>query len=517
VTGLVTAPGPPEPVMINAVTVQIDSQPAVKATLKHIINKQLIEVTFNATVQITGGQDPHTVAVTVTSDAGVPVTKMVTVTAGARLVAPAVLIDLATLVPTDPSLPMVQTMLSGIAQALASMPLVGQLEAAYKIVVGPSALEVTEPRPMLRLGIWILEANFPAAELLPASKEFPLRRLTPDVVAGCFGLVPLLYPPPPSTVPPATDPMFGFAMSVPTTTLQLMLNAMFPDIATQAASSDFTLEDATIRVDASGSVTTSFSGQLPLSISMTASVTEKLGIAQRTETEQFMPVVTAASSSVSVGDEAQWFVASFVPAVGLILAAASGLVSGAVSEGAGQANGIISGFLQSLPARIPFRNSELPTQPIDLQPVFPFPMSVLNFESFSTDGSGIVATGTISLGERDQSVVTVSLSGPTYFPNYTAGVDGYYSVSLTHFEPDNDQMTWKVSGAAKADSVSIDAFWQQGGFAAEFPVALKAAPGKYRYTISVSATETCATDSTRTLSGSASMTVTTNVTGGPPQ
>jgi hypothetical protein len=312
--------------------------------------------------------------------------------------------------------------------------------------------------------------------------------------------------------------MFGFAMSVPTTTLQLMLNAMFPDIATQAAASDFTLEDATIRVDASGSVTTSFSGQLPLSIAMTASVTETLGIAQRTATEQFMPAVTAASSSVSVGDEAQWFVSSFVPAVGvLILAALSDLASIAVSEGAGQANGIISGLLQSLPARIPFRNSELPTQPINLQPVFPFPMSVLNFESFSTDGSGIVATGTISLGERDQSIVTVRLSGSTYFPNYSIGVNGYYTVSLTHFEPDNDQMIWKVSGTAKAESVSIDSFWQQGGFAAEFPVPFKAAPGKYRYTISVSATETCATDATKTLSGSASITVTANITGGPPQ
>jgi hypothetical protein len=489
----------------------------VRAKLKHIINKQLIEVTFSATVQITGGQDPHTVTVTVTSDAGVPVTKMVTVTAGARLVAPAMLIDLATVVPTDPSLPQVQTLLSGIAQQLASMPLVGQLEAAYKIVVGPNALESTEPRPMLRLGIWILDGNFPAAELQQPSKEFPLQRLTPNVAAGCFGLVPLLNPPPPSTVPPATEPMFGFAMSVPTTTLQLILNAMFPDMATQAAASDFNLENATIQVDASGSVTTSFSGQLPFSIPMTASVTEKLGIAQRTGIEQFMPVVTGASSSVSVGDEAQWFVASFVPAVGLILAAATSLASGAVSEGAGQANGIISAFLQGLPARIPFRNSELPTQPVDPQPLFPFPMSVLNFESFSTDGSAIVATGTISLGERDQSMVTVSLSGPTYFPNYSIGIDGYYTVSLTHLEPDNDQMTWKVSGTAKTDSVSIDSFWQQGGFAAEFAVPFKAAPGKYRYTISVNATETCATDATKTLSGSASMTVTTNVTGGPPQ
>src|SRR6266700_8195061 len=38
VTGLVTAPGMPEPVGIDDVLVQVDSQPPVTATLKHIVN-----------------------------------------------------------------------------------------------------------------------------------------------------------------------------------------------------------------------------------------------------------------------------------------------------------------------------------------------------------------------------------------------------------------------------------------------------------------------------------------------
>jgi hypothetical protein len=210
-----------------------------------------------------------------------------------------------------------------------------------------------------------------------------------------------------------------------------------------------------------------------------------------------MPIVLSTSDSVSVGSALQWFLGAFIPAVGLVLLGALGLGTYGVNQAAGQAGGILGGLTASLPARIPFRNSGLPTQPINLQAQFLFPMGILNFESFTTDGSGIVARGTVSLGERDQSMVTVNLSGPTYFPNYSAGIESFYTVSLTHFEPDNDQMTWQVSGAAKKNSVSIDSFWQQGGFATEFPIPFKAATGKYHYTISANATETCAGRSTQ--------------------
>jgi len=48
VAGLVTAPGMPEPVAINSVTVQVDAETPVRATLRRIPNKQLVEVTFTA-------------------------------------------------------------------------------------------------------------------------------------------------------------------------------------------------------------------------------------------------------------------------------------------------------------------------------------------------------------------------------------------------------------------------------------------------------------------------------------
>ncbi|HEV2386221.1 MAG TPA: hypothetical protein VGS20_03100 [Candidatus Acidoferrales bacterium] len=497
-------------------TVQIDAVPAVNATLKHIPNRQLVIVNFTATVQITSGTDPHTLTVTVNSDAGVPVTKVLTVTAGPRLEAPAVLIDLVTAYSIDPSKPDVQKYLSSIAKRIESMSLIGKLASINKVVVGPSALQVSETTTP-RIGLWILDANFPENELQQPSQDFPLPRLTLDVAAQSFGLAPPPNVPVLPFVDPASLPMFSFALSVPTGTLQLILDAMMPDLVSKAAEKDFTLNKATVQVDGSGAVTTVFSGLLPGSVPTTARLTEDLGISQRPGTVQHMPAVVSSSNSVSAGSDLQWFagwfVSLFVPKVGLLLLAALGLVEYGVGEVSGAVTGVLSSFLQRLPARISFRNKGLPQS---LQAEFPFPMAVANFASFSTDGSGIVATGEIGLGGRDQSMVTVSLIGPSYFPNYTRGVESAYNVVLTHFEPDDDQMNWQISDVARSLTVAIDSFWQEGYFSPDFPLPARAAPGKYHYTVSVSGTETCASDVTKTLSGSASLSVTVNVTGGPP-
>lgn len=505
VSGLVTAPGMPEPVTIMSVTIQVDSQPAVKATLKHIVNRELVEVTFSATVQITGGQDPHTITVSVASDAGVSVTKTVTVTAGLRFAPPAFLMDIATIgnVSID-----FQSVLSTVAQQIAMLPLLAQIQSGNKIVVGPNVLQIASPRPMLRVGVWILDAGFAAEELVQPTKDFPLPQLTPDAAAGCFGLAPLLDPPPPATIAPATEPMFGFAFSVPTTTLQFILEVMLPEITKEAASNDFTLNSATIQTDTSGSVTTTFSGTLPASVPLTATVVEKLGIVQRSVSDQFMPAVVSSSNSTSVGDAAQWIVGVFLPFIDLYMLSTWGIASYGAGETSGQATGIIRGFLDALPSIVPFRNSSLPAS---FQSEFPFPMAVLNFHAFSTDGSGIVGSGTVSLGTRNQSLVAVNISGPDSYPNYSSGVEGFYNVLLSGFEPDQDQMTWQVSGVAKKNSVSIDPFFQQGGFSTDFPLPAKAQPGEYHFTVSVNAAETCATDATQKLTGSATLAVTAKV------
>jgi hypothetical protein len=204
VTGLVTAPGMPEPVTIYSVSVQVDAQPAVKATLKHLPDPDLVEVTFSATVQITGGQDPHTVTVSVASDAGAPVSGTVTVTAGLRLVAPAVLIDVATdLVTPGVGTINLQSQLSMVARKIAALPQMADVQSGNKMVVGPMMLQmpaglrrdvagdvVAPPNVLLRLGLWILDLDFPAQELIQPTSDFPLPQLTPEAAAGCFGLAP---------------------------------------------------------------------------------------------------------------------------------------------------------------------------------------------------------------------------------------------------------------------------------------------------------------------------------------
>lgn len=521
VTGLVTAPGMPEPVTIESVSVQVDGQPPVRATLKRIPNTHLVEVNFSADVQITGGADPHTVTVTVNSDAGVPVTRSVSVFAGLRFVAPALLADFSVLVENNDQLNVLaanlQNQLPSIAQKIASLPLTAQIQSAGKMLVGPSILPVSTGRPKIRLGLWILDYNFAPGELIQPTQNFPLPQLKPDAAAGSFALAPLLNPPPPAApVSPATQPFFGFALSVPTTTLQAILDVLLPQIVSQAASNDFDVSSATIQTNASGTVTTTISGSI-LNVSTTIKLEETLGIRQRSS-GSFMPAVVSSSSSASVGNLLDKIIGTLVPIVGLGLLGLFGAAKYGAGEAEGQATSILSGFLDTLPAWIPFRNSALPGAipglPINLQLSFPFPMTVLDFTAFTTTDSGITGTGTAALANRDQTMVGVGLTGPDSYPNYSYGIESDYSILLTAFEPDNDQMTWQVSGETRKNTVSTDPFFQQGDFATGFPLPAKPSPGQYHFTLSVSGTETCATDPTKRLTGAATLSITATVVKG---
>lgn len=507
VTGTVTAPGMPEPVDIQSVTAQVDAQAPIRATLKRLPNRNLVEVTYSASVEITGGVDPHTITVTVNSDAGFPVTRTVSVFAGLRFVAPAVLVDVALPPGSGDVTSSVHPMLANVAQQIAALPLIVQIQAANHLVVGPNILQIGST---LRCGLWIVDDNFAPQELIPPSKDFPLSQLTPDAAAGCFALAPSLNP------APALG--FGFALSIPTTTLQLLLSVMLPQIISQAADNHFDVSTATLSTNDSGTVTTTLTGTLPASVPLTVSIHEVLGTALHsipvsgggTDASR-MPAVISSSSATSVGDDLQWIFGALVPAIDLYMLTLWGIASYGAGQVKDTASGILSGLFNALPASIPFRNSLLPS---DIQAANPFPMAVIDFKSFTTTDTAIVGAGTITLENRDQSMVSVTLSGADYYPNYSYGIESFYTLALAGFEPDNDQMIWQVSGAPKKSTVAIDPFFQVGGFSTGFPIPPKPAPGRYPFTISASATETCATDPTKTLTGSASMTVTANVVKG---
>lgn len=522
VSGTVTAPGMPEPVDIRAVTVQVDAQPPVRATLKHLPGTQQIQIIFSASMQITGGQDPHTVTVSVASDAGFPVTASVSVSAGLRFEVPAVLLDFALPAniagnPLGDIASSLQPLMSTVARQINALPLTNQIRASNKIVVGPNLLQTPGATPMLRFGLWILDANFPPKELAPATASFPLPQFTPAAAAGCFALAPPLSPPPVGSehaVAPASFTILGFALSLPTTTLQLILDILLPQIIAQAASNHFDVNSATLQTNASGTVTVTLSGTLPASISMTAKLEETVGIRQRPYPGSYstsMPAVISSSSSASVGDLLQWIAGILFPGIGLYLLTLFGLANYGVDEGASTATGILSGFLSALPAWIPFRDSSVPSA---IRSSFPFPMAVLNFDSFGTTDTAIVGAGSIGIAARDQTMVSVSVTGPSDYPNYSYGIEGAYTASLIAFEPDNDQMVAQVSGTPKKITFGTDPFFQQGGFATDLPLPAKPSPGKYPFTISVNATETCASDPSRKLTGSASKAVTATVVKG---
>ena len=112
VSGSATDRGKPEPIMIDSVTVRVDNQPPTRATLTRVPNQPKTTVNFKASVQVTGGQDPHTVTVIATNDNGISQKKAVSVFTGPQVDAPAFFVDFLNPLPLDPKDPKVVAWMS---------------------------------------------------------------------------------------------------------------------------------------------------------------------------------------------------------------------------------------------------------------------------------------------------------------------------------------------------------------------------------------------------------------------
>jgi hypothetical protein len=66
-------------VLIDSVTVRVDNGPVTEAQLTSVKDKTQTKVNFAASAQVTGGQDPHSVAVTATNDQGASMTQTISV------------------------------------------------------------------------------------------------------------------------------------------------------------------------------------------------------------------------------------------------------------------------------------------------------------------------------------------------------------------------------------------------------------------------------------------------------
>jgi hypothetical protein len=503
VRGQVTDKGRPEPNLIESVTVQVDSDAPVRATLTRIPNNKKTIVSFKASVSVTRGQDPHTVTITATNDIGISAKKTVDVFTGPifQVASPAVVLDVLNPIRMDPKDPTIASWISEIQQEL--IPLSTSLASVGKKLIGPNLLFVERPGALqvMRLGLWIEDAGFPALRRSPPT--FPLPRLSERAAFLGFGKVPILPIPNLAGISPS------FALAIPIATLQHLVDAVVPGVKA-ASPVPLTLE-ITVKTESPGSVTTKMAGSAA-GVDFTVIITEILGT-RLLDDGRLVPAVIGSSSSVSVGSLFDLIVGLIIPFFGLALLDARSALSSAASDASKDIEGIIATLLAGIPTRIPFSNTLLPqTALIGLD----FPVLVPNWKSFGVTGSAIQGTGTTSTEERDQSMVSMTIDGPANLfgsqAEFAGGALSTYNFNLINLAPDPDKFQWQVSGTnSKEGSIDRLTFEETGGFGAFFPLPRKVRLGTFPFTLSVDATETCGTDPQKKLSASNSRAVNVKV------
>ena len=443
ISGLVTDRGLPEPIMIDSVTVQIDGGPLTDAKLTHIPNKKLTEVSFRASAQISSGNDPHTVTVVATNDQGLRSKKTVTVFAGAsfQVDVPALLIDLRSLIPITADDPQVLALIRTIQGQLGSLS--EFLASTGKVLIGPNLIvqPLTPAESLVRIGLWIEDPSFP---VVPPSDGFSLPRLSDTAAKACFAVTPVLTIPNPGSFP-------SFAVSIPTKTLQHLVDAMTPTLKSQASKEGLDIATITAQTSSPAIVNTIVTGHvLEGVVPATFTISETIGVGpvRGGESEQRAPTVLATDSSSSVGSILDWIVGAFVPFIGATL----GYAFYKVSTSASEKTGLASSFLGSIPARIPFGNKAISLPSNSKLPEFPS----LDFfwNSFGATPDGLVGDGTTEIGARTQSDVNIILHGPGSFQGYQDNIveftDPTMGYVLENITPDPDKFGWKIFGAGSA-------------------------------------------------------------------
>ena len=178
--------------LVSAVDIHVEGGAPVAATLTIVPDQPVPTVRFVGLVDVPEQAGVHTVTAVVTDDdlqhgtAAVQVLRDVTVV----VPAPAILIDLEPPVPTSPDDPSVQSLVTTVQKALADRAAV--LAASGIVVAGPNVLAAQDATgvPILRLGIWLVDAAFPVEPAAPP--DFPLPRLSPVQAEAGFGPAPAL-------------------------------------------------------------------------------------------------------------------------------------------------------------------------------------------------------------------------------------------------------------------------------------------------------------------------------------
>jgi hypothetical protein len=309
VGGTVTDRGGTEPITIESVTVQIDGGPLIDAPLKNIPDKTLTKVSFPASAKITGGSDPHTVTVVATNDQQLRATKTISVFAGSvfQVDAPAVLLDVRTLIPITANDKQVLTVIGKVQRQLGSLS--DTLASAGKVLIGPNliAQPISPSESRVCIGFWIENPGFP---VVPPSAEFPLPRLTDAAAAAAFAATPVLEVPNPGLFSPS------FELSIPVTTLQHLIDAIAPTLKSEASKQGFAVDTITTQTSPPATVNTNVSGHVlkgTVPASFTISETVGLKPVAGGPSVQQTPAVLKTDSSSSVGSLLEWIAAYFDP------------------------------------------------------------------------------------------------------------------------------------------------------------------------------------------------------------
>jgi hypothetical protein len=129
-----------------------------------------------------------------------------------------------------------------------------------------------------------------------------------------------------------------------------------------------------------------------------------------------------------------------------------------------------------------------------------------------TGSSDILGTGTATIEARDQTMVDMSVTGSDHIRGYqqdlAGGAGQTYGFALINISPDPDKFNWQVSGTGSiGGSIGRNPFDQSGNISVVFPLPQKVKPGTSPFALAVSATETCGSDTSKTLTASTSMDV----------
>jgi hypothetical protein len=525
VAGLAMDAGMPEPHSINSVTVQVDNGPVTTCTLKTIPDKKQTVVSFNGTGSVTGGGDPHIVKVVATNDIGGTSKQAVSVVTVAPPPPPPVSAAPAVYVEISPELldPANQNdqiaihklqleIQKSLTKASSDLASIGQILAGPNLIVSD-----THPQGglVLRLGVWIVGPAFPL--LHPA--DLPLPVLPDPAVAPGFLAVPFLPLPP---IPdPITQGLIAFGISIPTTTLQSIVNDALPSLNATASKKGVSLDSITITCSPPGTVTTSIVGRLTATVPpnpVNGTITEMLGTTSvpGAQPPQSVPTILPTSSYSAGSDVLDQVLIGLISPVFLfpfLLEAVIVHVGVPIAFGqvASQAASIVSSFVASLPGSVSFRGGTSDF-------LGNFPILIPNWTRFGTANSGLLGLGTLLLETRTQAMVALTIDGPSNIGGFqidlAGGVSQTYDLSWTNLIPDSDKFTWKLfEGNTEVDGgiISFAPGSQQGSIDATFPLPQNVKPGSFRFTLTVDATETSGRDASQTLRATPKMNVTVTV------